>query len=86
MAGYRIGGMGVFEGRLRGAMSEQPGDGEDGLALPQGEAGGRVAEIVKTDVGEVRLGADPAPERVEPSAGQRPTLSRRRKDPVPPPP
>ena len=85
LAGHRIGGMSVFEGRLRGAMSEQPGDGEDGFALPQGEAGMRVAEIVKTDVGEFRLGADPAPERVEPSAGPRPTLPRRREDPAAPP-
>ena len=37
-------------------------NGEDGFALPQGDAGMGMAKIVKTDVVEVRLGADRRPE------------------------
>ena len=34
-----VGEMGVSEGRVRALVAEQPADGRDGLALPEGDAG-----------------------------------------------
>ncbi len=72
--------MGVFEGLLGAAMSEQPGGGEGGFAHPQGEAGMGTAAIVKTYVGELCLGADLVPEPVKPNAAARSSFPRRRED------
>ena len=74
-------GMDVFERGFRIAVPEQPADGEYGLALPQGDARMGMAKIVKTDVVEVRLGADRRPERVQPTATRRPSGPGRREDP-----
>ena len=73
--------MGVFEGRFRIAVPEQPCDGEDGFALPQGDAGVGVAKIVKPNVAQVRLGADPRPEMVQPASTPRCSRPGRREDP-----
>ena len=74
-------GMGVFERGFRIAVPEQPTDGEYGLALPQGDAGMGMAKIVKTDVVEVRLGADRKPERAQPTSTRRPSGPGRRDGP-----
>ena len=73
--------MGVFERGFRIAVPEQPADGEYGLALPQGDAGMGMTKIVKTDVAQLRFGADRRPERVQPTSTRRPSGPGRREDP-----
>ena len=74
-------GMRVFEGCLRIGVTEHPADGEHRLALAQGEAGMRVPEVVKPDVGDIRFRADHVPDTVEPRGAPRPPRARAREDP-----
>ena len=39
LAHHRVGEVGVLERGVRACLSEQPADGEDALALPQGDGG-----------------------------------------------
>ena len=73
--------MRVFEGRFRIAMPKEPCDRKDGFALPQGDAGMGMAKIVKPSVAQVRLGADPRPEMVQPASTLRSWRPGRREDP-----
>ena len=79
---HGVGGMRVFERGFRVAVPEQPADGEDSFALPQGYAGMGMTKIVKTNVAQVRLGPDAGPEMVEPSSTLRPSGPGRREDPA----
>ena len=64
-------------------MTEQPGDGEDGLALPQGNAGMGMAEIVKANAAQSGFGADLVPKTLQPALVPRPSAARRREYPLP---
>ena len=63
-------------------MAEQPADREHRLALLQGEARMGMAEIVKPDIFQPRLGAQHPPEAVEPRRAERPVPARGREDPA----
>ena len=73
---------GVFEGRLRAGVTEQPADGEHGLALSQSDAGVRMAEVVETNIPKIRLGAEPSPEVVQPDVRRRASRPARGKHPA----
>ena len=73
--------MGVFERGFRSAVPEQSADGEDGLALPQGDAGMGMTKTVKSDVTQLRFGAVCRPETVQPTCTRWPSGPGRREDP-----
>ena len=79
---HLVGKVGVFERGFRIAVTEQPGDGEDGLALPQGDAGMRVAEIVKANAAQPGFGADLVPKTLQPTLVPRPSAARCREHPL----
>ena len=58
-------------------MTEQPGDGEDALALSECEGSVRMAQVMQAHIGEVRLHTDPAPEVAQPHRACRPGAGRR---------
>ena len=72
----------VLEGRLRAGMAEQPADDEHGLSLAQGDAGMSMAEVVKTNVVELRLSAELPPEPVQPAVALRARRPARGKHPA----
>ena len=61
-----VGKVDIFERGFWIAVTEQPADGQHGLALPERQAGYRMAQVVKMHVFKFRLGSDPVPEPVEP--------------------
>ena len=61
-----VGEVRVLERGFRVPVTEQPGDGEDGLTLPQGDAGMRVAEVVQANAAQPGFGTNRVPEPFEP--------------------
>ena len=62
-------------------MTEQLGDGQHGLALPQSDAGMRVAEVVKANAAQPGFGTNRIPEPFDPAFVPRPLAARRREHP-----
>ena len=60
LAHHRIGQVRVLESGIGARVSEQPGDGEHALALPQRERGVGVSQIMEAQVGQLPFGAHPA--------------------------
>ena len=50
---HGVGGMGVFEGRLRASVAEQPPDREHGLAPPERDAGVGMPQIVQPQIAQI---------------------------------
>ena len=75
--------MGVLERGFGTAVTEQPGDGQHGLALPQSDAGMGVTEIVEAHAAQPGFGTNRVPEPFEPALVPRPFAARRREHPLP---
>ena len=76
-----VGKVGVFERGFRTAVTEQLGDGQHGLALPQSDAGMGVAEVVQANAAQPGFGTNRVPEPFEPALVPRPFAARRREHP-----
>ena len=72
--------MGIFQRRLRLAVAQQPGDGEDILAPPESEARMRVPQVVEAQVVQVRFRANLVPEAIQPACGSRSAALRSSED------
>ena len=77
-----VGKVGVLERGFGTAVTEQFGDGQHGLALPQSDAGMRVAEVVEAHAAQPGFGTNRVPEPFEPALVPRPFAARRREHPL----
>ena len=77
-----VGKVGVLERGFRVPVTEQPGDGQHGLALPQSDAGMGVTEIVEAHAAQPGFGANLVPETFQPALVPRPSAARRREHPL----